>query len=118
MAFDRAGGGGKLHLGIDAVTHEIVASELTADDVADVSEMPALLYLIDAEVASMTADGAYDGEAIYDAVGRTSSGSRGDVVHGCSPQSIAALVVVATSLVELDADRPAIPRQQHQARRP
>ena len=115
MAFDRAGGGGKLHLGIDAVTHEIVASELTADDVADVSEMPALLYLIDAEVASMTADGAYDGEAIYDAVGRTSSGSRGDVV---SPQSIAALVVVATSLVELDADRHAIPRQQHQARRP
>jgi hypothetical protein len=30
----------KLHLGIDAVTHEIVASELTPDDVGDVSEMP------------------------------------------------------------------------------
>ena len=58
----------KLHLGIDAVTHEIVASELTPDDVGDVSEMPALLDQIDAEVASMTADGAYDGEAVYDAV--------------------------------------------------
>src|SRR5277367_6718420 len=58
----------KLHLGIDAITHEIVASELTPDDVGDVSEMPALLDQIDAEVASMTADGAYDGEAVYDAV--------------------------------------------------
>ena len=55
----------KLHLGVDAVTHEIVASELTPDDVGDVSEMPALLDQIDAEVASMTADGAYDGEAVY-----------------------------------------------------
>ena len=58
----------KLHLGIDAVTHEIVASKLTPDDVGDVSEIPALLDQIDAEVASMTADGAYDGEAVYDAV--------------------------------------------------
>jgi hypothetical protein len=57
----------KLHLGIDAATHEIVASELTPDDVGDVSEMPALLDQIDAEVPSMTANGAYDGEAVYDA---------------------------------------------------
>ena len=33
----------KLHLGIDAVTQEIVASELTPDDVGDVSEIPRLL---------------------------------------------------------------------------
>jgi hypothetical protein len=60
----------KLHLGIDAVTREIVASELTPDDVDDVSEMPALLHQIDAEVASMNADGAYDGEAVHDAVAK------------------------------------------------
>jgi DDE family transposase len=48
----------KLHLGIGAVTHEIVASELMPDEVGDVSEMPGLLDQIDAEVASMTADGA------------------------------------------------------------
>src|SRR5271163_4155805 len=60
----------KLHLGIDAVTHEIVASELTPDDVGDVSEMPAPLDQIDAAVASMTADGAYDGDAVYDAVAK------------------------------------------------
>jgi hypothetical protein len=58
----------KLHLGMDAATHEIVAVELTADDVGDVSELPCLLDQIDADVASLTADGAYDGEAAYDAV--------------------------------------------------
>jgi transposase len=58
----------KLHLGIDADTHEIVAVELTPDDVGDVAEIPDLLDQIDAYVASLTADGAYDGEAVYDAV--------------------------------------------------
>jgi len=58
----------KLHLGIDAATHEVVASELTQDDVGDVSEVRALLDQIDAGVASMTADGAYDGEVVHDAV--------------------------------------------------
>jgi transposase len=58
----------KLHLGMDADTHEIVAAELTPDDVGDVSEIPHLLDQIDADVASMTADGAYDGDAVYDAV--------------------------------------------------
>src|SRR5947209_7831188 len=58
----------KLHLGVDADTHEIVAVELTPDDVGDASEVPELLDQIEAEVASMTADGAYDGAAVYDAV--------------------------------------------------
>jgi hypothetical protein len=58
----------KLHLGGDADTHEIVAVELTPDDVGDVTELPSLLDQIDAEVASMTADGAYDGQVVYDAV--------------------------------------------------
>jgi transposase len=34
----------------------------------DVTEIPALLDQIDSEIASVTADGAYDGEAVYDAV--------------------------------------------------
>jgi Transposase DDE domain len=53
----------KLHLG-DAGTHEIVGSELTSDDVGEVSEIPALLDRLDAEVASLTADGV----SAYDAV--------------------------------------------------
>src|SRR6516165_6999689 len=49
-----------LHLGIDADTHEIVAAGLTQDNVGDVSVVPELLDQIDADVASVTADGAYD----------------------------------------------------------
>jgi len=58
----------KLHLGVGAGTHEIVAVELTPDDVGDVSELSGLLDQIDADVVSLTADGAYDGDAVYDAV--------------------------------------------------
>jgi Transposase DDE domain len=58
----------KLHLGVDATTHEIVAAELTPDDIGDVSEVPELLDQIDADIALVTADGAYDCEAVYDAV--------------------------------------------------
>jgi hypothetical protein len=58
----------KLHLGVDSNTHEVVAVELTLDDVGDVAEVPALLDQIGADVASMTADGAYDGQVVYDAV--------------------------------------------------
>jgi Transposase DDE domain len=58
----------KLHLGVDADTHEIVAVELTPDDVGDISELPDLLDQIGADVVSMTADGAYDGQVVYDAV--------------------------------------------------
>jgi hypothetical protein len=60
----------KLHLGVDADTHEIVAAELTPDDVGDVSEVPDLLDQIKADIASLTADGAYDSEAVYDQVAR------------------------------------------------
>jgi hypothetical protein len=42
--------------------------ELTPDDIGDVSELPGLLDQVDAEIASVTADGAYDGEVVYDAV--------------------------------------------------
>jgi transposase len=57
----------KLHLGVDANTHEIVAVELTLDDVGDVSTIPDLLDQIERPVASMIGDGAYDGQAVYDA---------------------------------------------------
>ena len=58
----------KLHLAVDADTHEIVAIELTADDVGDVSMLPDLLDQIEGPVGSMTGDGAYDGQVVYDAV--------------------------------------------------
>jgi hypothetical protein len=58
----------RLHLGMDADTREIVAEELTFDDVGDTSEIPHSLEQIDADVTAMAADGAYDGEAVCDAV--------------------------------------------------
>ena len=58
----------KLHLAIDVDTHEIAAVELTPDDVGDVSALPELLDQIEDPVGSVTADGAYDGGAIYNEV--------------------------------------------------
>ena len=49
-------------------THEVVAVELTQDDVGDVSEIVGLLDQVATPVASVIADGAYDGETVYDAV--------------------------------------------------
>jgi hypothetical protein len=58
----------KLHLAVDADKHEIAAVEPTPDDVGDVSAFADLLDQIEQPVGSMTADGAYDGDAIYDEV--------------------------------------------------
>jgi Transposase DDE domain len=58
----------KLHLGVDADTHEVVAVELTPDDVGDVSQLAGLLDQVVTPVASVIADGAYDRETVYDAV--------------------------------------------------
>jgi transposase len=53
---------------MNADTHEIVAVELTPDDIGDVSAVPLLLDQIESEIGSVTADGAYDGEPVYDVV--------------------------------------------------
>ena len=58
----------KLHLGVDADRHEVVAVEVTQDDVGDVSQLAKLLDQVTTPVASVIADGAYDGETVYDAV--------------------------------------------------
>jgi hypothetical protein len=58
----------KLHLAVDAGTQEIAAVELTPDDVGDVSALPDLLDQIESPIGSMTADGAYDSETVYDEV--------------------------------------------------
>src|SRR5580692_1763881 len=55
----------KLHLAIDAETGEIVAHVLTDKDGGDITQVPALLATVEGRIASVTADGAYDGEAVY-----------------------------------------------------
>ncbi len=55
----------KLHLAVDAETGEIVAYVLTDKDGGDISQVPSLLATVEGPIASVTADGAYDGEVVY-----------------------------------------------------
>ncbi len=57
----------KLHLAVDANTGEIVASDLTRRRTFDCNRVPVLLEQIDGRVASVSADGAYDTEGVYEA---------------------------------------------------
>ena len=60
----------KLHLGIDAETGQILASELTTSDVDDGSQVEPLLDQITGPLASFTGDGAYDQAGVYGTVGK------------------------------------------------
>jgi hypothetical protein len=55
----------KLHLATDADTGWIVASELTAKDTDDGSQVDPLLDQLEGPVASFTGDGAYDRNDVY-----------------------------------------------------
>ena len=57
----------KLHLAIDALTGEIVAHVLTDKDVGDITAVPDLLATVEGPIASVIADGAYDGASVYQA---------------------------------------------------
>jgi DDE family transposase len=70
---ERHGGRGrrtwrKLHLAVDPGSGEILASELTTSEEGDASLVGPLLDRITGPLASVTADGAYDGEPVYRAV--------------------------------------------------
>src|SRR5215207_7914017 len=58
----------KLHIGVDAETGQILASELTTSDVDDGSQVGPLLDQITAPLASFIGDGAYDQAGIYGTV--------------------------------------------------
>jgi Transposase DDE domain len=58
----------KLHIGVDAETGQILASELTSKDVDDGSQVEPLLDQITAPLASFIGDGAYDQIDIYGTV--------------------------------------------------
>jgi transposase len=55
----------KLHLAVDPNTGEILASELTTTADGDASLVGPLLDQISGPIASVTADGAYDGNPVY-----------------------------------------------------
>ena len=57
----------KLHLAVDARTGEIVAHSLTDKDARDITQVAGLLATVEGQIASVIADGAYDGRSVYDA---------------------------------------------------
>jgi hypothetical protein len=58
----------KLHLAVNPDNGEILASELTTNEFGDPSMVAPLLGQIPGMIASVTADGAYDGEPVYHAI--------------------------------------------------
>lgn len=60
----------KIHIGIDEKSLEIRAAEFTTSDIGDAPMLPELLDQIppDQEIASVTADGAFDTRKCHDAI--------------------------------------------------
>src|SRR5690606_8468417 len=58
----------KLHLGLDERSGEIVAMELTTNDVTDDNVLPDLLDQIEEPIDCVSADGAYDKSHCYLAI--------------------------------------------------
>ena len=71
----------KLHLAVDADTGEILASDLTTRRTHDATQVPVLLDQINQPLASVSADGAYDSKAVYDAAHRRGQGSAVQGAH-------------------------------------
>jgi hypothetical protein len=60
----------ELHIGVDAETGQILASELTTPDVEDGSQVGPLLNHIPGPLASLIGDGACDQAGIYGILGK------------------------------------------------
>src|SRR6186997_2817980 len=65
----------KLHIGVDAGTGQIMATELTINDVDDGSQVGPLLDQATGPIASFTGDGAYDRDDVYETVAERHPGA-------------------------------------------
>jgi transposase len=80
----------KLHISMDAGTHQITAALLTGKDALDRNTLPALLKQTEAEIEMVCADGAYDFEQCYRAIKQRGAVAlipprRDAVIRGKSP---------------------------------
>src|SRR5918997_3202024 len=93
----------KLHLAVDPTSGEILASELTTTETGDAALVGPLLEQIRGPIASVTADGAYDGDPVYRAVAER------------QPDPPAAVVVPprASAVASATADTTPSQRDQH-----
>jgi hypothetical protein len=90
-----------LHLVVDADTREIAASILTGNDADDAGQVPVLLEQIDMELASITADGAYDGEPVYQAVSGRHLDKPPDVIIPPPRETVAPASMAARRLISM-----------------
>ncbi len=60
----------KLHLAVDPVTHDIVAAEISLENVHDVEVLPTLLKPLRRKLGRVYADGAYDSKASHQLISR------------------------------------------------
>lgn len=58
----------KLHIAVDALTGEIIASDLTSKNATDASRVTALTKQLERPLSSVCADGAYETEGVYKSV--------------------------------------------------
>jgi len=95
----------KLPLGVDASTGEIAAHVLTDGDEDDATQVPALLRQPEGIIVSLTADGAYDRDPVYQAAAAQQPGSPIEVVvppPGTSHQKSCRAEMLAKHAAALD----------------
>ncbi len=95
----------KLHIGVDAETGQILASELSSCDVDDGAQVEPLLDQITAPLASFIGDGAYDQAGIYATIAQSHPDA--DVI--VPPRSTA---VLSERGDRSDSARPASPKHR------
>ena len=60
----------KLHLAVDPVSHDIVAAEVSLENVHDAKVLPTLLNPLRRQLGTVYADGAYDAKACHELITR------------------------------------------------
>ena len=90
----------KLSIGVDPKSGEIVAHKLTDSDVGDPDLVEPLLEASGVSIRHFFADGAYDGDPIYDTVRRYQSGDDSTII--IPPRRTATLSENADGLTERD----------------
>ena len=96
----------KLHLATDAITGMIVAATLTENDRGDSSQVKPLLTMVEEEIASVTADGAYDGAPTYEAVAAIA----GDI-EVIIPPRVSAVLTPAVETIPSERERHIVLRE-------
>ena len=93
----------KLHLAVDAITGEIAAHALTDGNADDAAQVPALLGQAPGTIASVIADGAYDGEPTY----------AGAAARQCDPTPDVVVPPRASAVPSTDDPAKQSPRDRH-----